>query len=105
MRPKLKLQRQLLTVCRLEPDQAIPTWALAGSFFTVTRHAAEVAIACESRLAPKNVRRHGRWRKPVRCVDFRFRLRHGSRARLAARCLSRINPPDVFSGLRARPRS
>ena len=62
---KLKLQRQLLTVCRLEPDQAIPAWALAGSFFTVTRHPAELAIVCESKLAPKNVRRHGSWRALV----------------------------------------
>jgi hypothetical protein len=67
MRPKLKLnlQKQLLTVCRLEPHLAVPRWALSGSFFTVTRNASELAIVCESRLAPKKIRRHGIWRALV----------------------------------------
>ena len=65
MKLKLRLQPHLLTICRLEPDQKVPKWALAGSFFTITRHAGELAIVCESRLAPKNVRSHGIWRALV----------------------------------------
>lgn len=61
----LKLQPERLTICRLEPDHPIPPWAIAGSFFTVTRHSTELAIVCESRLAPKKVQRVGRWRALV----------------------------------------
>lgn len=64
MRPRLKLnlQPERLTVCRLDPGRAVPRWALAGRFFTVTRNAVELAIVCESGLCPPQVRRHGSWR-------------------------------------------
>ena|SRR5438477_1972744 len=65
MNLKLELQPELLTICRLEPDQEVPSWALAGRFFTVTRHSKELAIVCESRLAPTNIRSVGTWRALV----------------------------------------
>src|SRR6266403_3102498 len=34
-------------ICRLDPVDAIPVWALTGSFFTITRTDEELSIVCE----------------------------------------------------------
>ncbi|RMX15401.1 ACT domain-containing protein [Vandammella animalimorsus] len=38
-------------ICRLAPDAAIPAWATAGAFFSVTKTDEELSIVCPQELA------------------------------------------------------
>ena len=52
---------QVLAVCRLPADQPVPEWALAGSFFSVTRTSDELSIACEDGRVPEGIRAEHGW--------------------------------------------
>ena len=109
-------------IWRLPPDEAVPRWALAGRFFTVTRHAAELAIVCESRLCPENVRHHGSWRAlvvqgplnldltgvlaAVVCplsAESRRKLRIRKTPFAGASCTARLIAPATWTAERLRP--
>lgn len=49
-------------VCRLGPDAAVPTWASAGEFFSITRTTEELSIVCPQSAVPNDVRSEGDWR-------------------------------------------
>jgi hypothetical protein len=44
---KLSLLPPTFAICRLDPLDAIPVWALTGLFFTITRTDEELSIVCE----------------------------------------------------------
>jgi hypothetical protein len=52
LKPELILSAEALAVCRLGPEAAVPDWALAGSFFSVTRTSMELSIVCPEALLP-----------------------------------------------------
>jgi len=58
----LNLLPDTLAVCRLSPDAAIPDWALASDFYSITRTADELSIVCHQRDVPDDVQREGDWR-------------------------------------------
>jgi uncharacterized protein len=41
-----------LSICRLAPEAAVPAWALAAPFCTVTRTRAELSLICASDRVP-----------------------------------------------------
>lgn len=41
-----------LSICRLAPEAAVPAWALAAPFCTVTRTRAELSLICASGRVP-----------------------------------------------------
>ena len=41
-------------ICRLEPDAALPAWAVGASFLSVTRTALELSIVCEDARVPES---------------------------------------------------
>ncbi len=41
-----------LAVCRLHPEEAIPSWALEGRLFSVTRTGRELSIVCDEACVP-----------------------------------------------------
>jgi hypothetical protein len=45
-----------LAICRLAPGAAIPAWATAGPFFSITRTPDELSIICEPTAVPAGVR-------------------------------------------------
>ena len=49
-------------ICRLDPGGAIPSWALTGRFFSVTRTAYEMSVICELAAAPTGVLAERGWR-------------------------------------------
>ena len=51
-----------MSVCRLEPETAIPDWATTGVFFSVTRTADELSVVCPEGSVPGEVRGEGGWR-------------------------------------------
>jgi hypothetical protein len=44
---KLSLLAPTFAICRLDALDAIPVWALTGSFFTIARTNEELSIVCE----------------------------------------------------------
>ena len=39
-------------ICRLEPEAALPAWAVGTSFLSVTRTALELSVVCEDARVP-----------------------------------------------------
>ncbi len=53
---------ETLAVCRLASDAAVPGWAMAGSFSSITRTADELSVVCAQSQVPDGVKREGGWR-------------------------------------------
>jgi hypothetical protein len=51
-------------ICRLAADAAIPTWATAGSIFSITRTGDELSVVCQQALVPPGIRSEG----DLRCL-------------------------------------
>jgi hypothetical protein len=49
-------------ICRLDKGAGIPDWALASSFFSLTRSAEELSVVCPQNLVPEGIRRNAGWR-------------------------------------------
>ncbi len=58
----LTIQTLSLSVCRLDPSEPIPGWALPAAFLSVTRTADELSIVCPTGSVPAGVRSVGPWR-------------------------------------------
>jgi len=63
---KTILTMQLLTdrygVSRLNQDEAIPSWATGGEFFSITRTEDELSLLCELQRIPEDVLCERDWR-------------------------------------------
>ena len=59
-------------ICRLKPDETIPTWALRGSFTSISRSSDELSIVCEEDRIPARLRCERDWRalKVLGPLDF-----------------------------------
>ncbi len=72
--PDAKLKLSLLSgafaVCRLKRDRAVPDWATAGDFFSVTRTRDELSIVCPESVVPEDVTCEKGWR----CLKVRGTL-------------------------------
>ena len=63
LRLTLILEDELLAVCRLSPDEALPEWATVGGFCSITRTSEELSIVCpDDRRIPEGVRCEKGWR-------------------------------------------
>ena len=51
-----------LAVCRLEESAPLPAWATHGSFWSVTRSAAELSVVCPEDSVPADAPREAGWR-------------------------------------------
>lgn len=49
-------------VCRFEPDNEVPGWAVKGGFFSITRTPDELSIVCPERNILEGVRCEEGWR-------------------------------------------
>jgi len=49
----LSLLSDTFAICRLEPEAVIPSWALAGDFFSVTRTKEELSLVCPQAMVPE----------------------------------------------------
>ncbi|MBC7742550.1 MAG: ACT domain-containing protein [Bdellovibrionaceae bacterium] len=58
----LDLMPQSLAVCRLQPNDGIPTWIQKSDFFSVTRSNDELSIVCTDVGIPDSVRSEKGWR-------------------------------------------
>lgn len=69
-----------LAVCRLPPGADVPPWAVAASFFSVTRTAEEMSVVCPAGAVPEGVPSEG----PFRALKVRGPLDFGLTGVLAA---------------------
>ena len=60
----LSLLPHTFAICRLEPEADIPSWAVAGEFFSVTRTEEELSLVCLQEKVPENIR----CEKDFRCL-------------------------------------
>jgi len=62
--PRLSLAvlHDLYAVCRLRADKSIPSWALSGSFYSLTRTPDELSIVCPQELVPEEVEAVRGWK-------------------------------------------
>jgi hypothetical protein len=57
----LRLLPLRLAVCRLSPQDAIPSWA-TGEFLSITRTPTELSIVCGQELVPAGMKCEAGWR-------------------------------------------
>jgi uncharacterized protein len=58
----MKLLSEKYGVCRLDKEEAIPSWAYKGEFFSITKTADELSILCLEENIPADIRCEGDWR-------------------------------------------
>jgi hypothetical protein len=59
---KLRLLPGTFTVCRLEPDAALPAWALAGDLVSISRTPEDLSIVCPEAHVPQGILAEKGWR-------------------------------------------
>jgi hypothetical protein len=42
-------------ICRLNPDDSIPSWATPHGFFSITRSAEELSVVCDEAAVPRDI--------------------------------------------------
>lgn len=52
----------IFSLCRLAPEDAIPSWALSSDFYTITKTRDELSVVCESQYVPAFIKQDGSWR-------------------------------------------
>src|SRR6266481_3597076 len=71
MKLTLSLLNPAFAICRLDPLDAIPVWALTGSFFTITRTEEELSIVCEeAAIDPEHGMTHIKIEPGWRCLKL-----------------------------------
>ena len=59
----IKLLKEKYVVCRLDKDEAIPSWAFKGDFFSITKTEEELSIVCiEDDNIIENIKCERDWR-------------------------------------------
>ena len=59
---KLTLLPDTFAICRLEANAAIPSWATAGKWFSITRTAEELSVVCQESGVPHGIKCERGWR-------------------------------------------
>lgn len=60
--PPIDVMGEPLSIVRLPPDAATPSWASGGSWCSVTRTEQELSVVCESARVPAEIGHNGPWR-------------------------------------------
>lgn len=58
----MRLLNEKYSVCRLAKNDAIPTWALQGDFFSITKTDDELSIVCLHENVPDDIKCEKDWR-------------------------------------------
>jgi hypothetical protein len=60
---KLRLRKisQKFAVCRLAPDAPLPSWAISGDIWSVTRTPIELSVVCSQNSLPQNLAAERNW--------------------------------------------
>lgn len=58
---RISVLPQALSICRLQPDEAIPAWGYLGSFFSITKTGGELSIVCDQSVVPEGIKCVSGW--------------------------------------------
>lgn len=58
---RLRVLPEIYSVCRLEPEASIPSWA-KGQFVSITYTQQELSIVCTAQHVPQSIHSEGPWR-------------------------------------------
>ena len=50
------------SLCRLNHNDALPSWVFDSSFYTISKTETELSIICESQFVPSSVKSNGGWK-------------------------------------------
>jgi len=53
---------ETLAICQLPKDARVPQWALAASFYSITRTAEELSVVCPQTHVPEGIKKDEGWR-------------------------------------------
>lgn len=59
---QLEILSMVLAICRLEPKNPIPSWAMHSEFFSIAKTSEELSIVCSQENVPEGVRIEKGWR-------------------------------------------
>ena len=59
---KLKLLKPTYSICKLSPDNEVPSWALTSSTFFLSKTSDELSIICPATEIPSEVKVSNGWR-------------------------------------------
>ncbi len=70
----MKLQELLETfaICRLAPNEGIPSWVNESHFFSITKTARELSVVCEQSTIPPEIKAEKNWKafRVIGTLDF-----------------------------------
>ncbi len=58
---KIQINRDDYAICRLDPNQDIPSWFKLDNFSTVTKTDEELSITCKSEIVPEGINCEKGW--------------------------------------------
>ena len=61
MNLRYRVDETELAIAKIDPEAQIPSWALGGGFFSVTRTGSELSIVCDAALVPSEIRHERGW--------------------------------------------
>jgi hypothetical protein len=59
---KLRTIPDRFAICKLQSGESVPSWAISGKIWSVTRTATELSIVCIQENIPQDVKAEGNWR-------------------------------------------
>lgn len=59
---KLTILKLTASVCRLNSDSKIPTWATQSSFFSISRTDEELSLVCDQTNIPNEIKAEKNWK-------------------------------------------
>ena len=58
----VEVQKEVLAICKLNRSESIPSWAMSGSFFSISHTTDELSIVCHDELVPADIKTERDWR-------------------------------------------
>jgi hypothetical protein len=58
----LTLLSERFAICRLDPDEGVPAWAVKGEFFSITRTPDEMSVVVSQGSVPEGTPQDSGWR-------------------------------------------
>lgn len=52
----------IFSLCRLAPEDSIPSWTLSSDFYTISKTSDELSVVCESQYIPAGIKQDGNWK-------------------------------------------
>jgi hypothetical protein len=59
---ELETLPETFAISKLSPIENIPSWAVSGSFYSISKTSEELSVVCEQKLIPEDVKTENGWR-------------------------------------------